>query len=95
MASENEHEEKKKLVVVGSIVQIDPECKANPMFGACMLTVTEVKDWGVQGYVQALGDLGQIGGQAYIRLGWESIEPTGGSAVWAIGVESDQEGENG
>jgi hypothetical protein len=48
------------------------------MFGACMVTVTEVKDWGIQGYVQSAG----VEGQQYIRLNTEQFEPTGGKAIW-------------
>lgn len=53
----------------------------NPMFACCMLTVTEVKPWGVQGYVQALGENGNPGGQAYYRAKWDEIELVG-HAVW-------------
>ncbi len=79
----------------GDIMQINPECEVNPMFGACLLTVSEVFDWGVQGYVQALGDLGEIGGAAYIRLGWGEFEPTGGKAVWAIANGDGEEAAGG
>lgn len=75
---------KQRAVVEGGIVQIAPDCETNPAFGGCLLIVTEIKGWGVQGYVQALGasrDAG-MGGQAYIRLKWDEIEPTGGRAVW-------------
>ena len=37
---------------VGDVVQIDPA--HDPMFGAHFLVVTEVKTWGVQGYVTPL-----------------------------------------
>lgn len=59
------------------IVQVDPSYEA---FGGCMVVVTEVKDWGVQGYVQSVA----VDGQHHIRLKWASIEPTGGRAVWAV-----------
>lgn len=51
----------------GDVVQLDPVLTANPMFRGCMLVVSEVKPWGVQGYVQGLGENGQMGGQAYYR----------------------------
>ena len=63
----------------GDIVQVNPEYE---MFGACMVVVTEVKDWGIQGYVQSAG----VEGQQYIRLKFGEIEATGGSAVWVVGV---------
>ena len=59
----------------GDIVQIKPE---KEMFGACMVTVTEVKTWGIQGYVQSAG----VEGQQYVRVKTEDFEPTGGRAVW-------------
>jgi hypothetical protein len=65
-------------IIVGEIVQIRPD---KEVFGACMVTVTEVKPWGVQGYVQSAG----VSGQQYIRLKTEDFERTGGMAVWAVG----------
>lgn len=59
----------------GNIVQVSPEKK---MFGACLVVVTEVKDWGIQGYVKNAG----VDGNTYIRLKWEDFEHTNGSAVW-------------
>jgi hypothetical protein len=62
-------------VDVGDIVQVNPELDT---FGGCMVVVSEVKSWGIQGYVQNAGQ----DGQAYIRLKTEHFEPTGGRAVW-------------
>ena len=64
-------------VDVGDIVQVNPDLE---VFGACMVVVTEVKSWGIQGYVQNAGQEGQ----AYIRLKTEDFEPTGGRAVWVV-----------
>lgn len=61
----------------GDIVQVNPE---REMFGGCMVVVTEVKPWGIQGYVQNAGQ----DGQAYIRLKHEDFEHTGGKAVWVV-----------
>lgn len=66
----------------GEIVQLNPQTCKNPMFGGCLMVVTEPKPWGAQGYVQALGEDGKIGGQAYYRASWEEMEFTGGSAPW-------------
>jgi hypothetical protein len=68
----------------GDVVQLNPETCRNPMFAACMMTITEPKSWGAQGYVQALGENGQPGGQAHYRAKWEEMEPVG-RAVWIIG----------
>ncbi len=67
----------------GAVVQLDPEKALNTMFSGCMLVVTEVKPWGVQGYVQALGTNGSQGGQAYYRAEWDEIELVG-RAVWDV-----------
>lgn len=59
----------------GDIVQVNPNVET---FGGCMVVVTEIKGWGIQGYVQSAG----IPGQQYIRLKFADIESTGGMAVW-------------
>jgi hypothetical protein len=63
---------------VGDIVQVNPEVE---VFGGCMVVVTELKPWGIQGYVQSAG----VPGQQYIRLKTKQIETTGGKAVWVVG----------
>ena len=65
------------MVREGSIVQVDPDY---PMFGGCMVVVTEVKSWGVQGYVQSAG----VPGQQYIRIRNDDYEDTKGMAVWGV-----------
>ena len=62
---------------VGDIVQVDP---SKEVFGGCMVVVTEVKSWGIQGYVQSAG----VDGQQYIRLNFDDFETTGGRAVWSV-----------
>lgn len=64
------------------IVQLSPHTCQNNMFAACLMVVTEVYGWGVQGYVQGLGANGERGGAAYYRAQWFEIEQTGGQAVW-------------
>jgi len=64
----------------GDVVQLAPTV-GNKMFGTCMMTITEPKAWGAQGYVQGLGQNGEIGGQAYYRAKWEEMELVG-RAVW-------------
>lgn len=68
-------------VEVNDIVQLDPMKTANPAFRACLMIVTEVKKWGVQGYVQVPTD---GAGQAYYRAENGTFEPTGGKAVWIV-----------
>jgi hypothetical protein len=61
---------------VRDVVQIDPA--SDERFGGCFLTVTEVHDWGVQGYVMVPG---ADGGPAEYRAEWAQIARVGG-AVW-------------
>jgi hypothetical protein len=49
-----------------------------------MVVVTEVKNWGIQGYVQSAG----VEGQQYIRLANDDFESTGGKAVWVVGEQA-------
>ena len=66
----------------GDVVQLSPDT-LNPMFAGCMMTVTEPKEWGAQGYVQALGENRKPGGAAYYRATWEHMELVG-KAVWIL-----------
>lgn len=77
----------------GDIVQLDPEKTQNKAFAACLLIVTEVKKWGVQGYVQALGTREEIGGSAYYRAEHGTFAATGGKAEWTI-ADLSTRGEN-
>ena len=65
------------MIEVGSIVQVEP---SKEVFGGCMVVVTEIKTWGIQGYVQSAG----VEGQQYIRLNFGDFEPTGGKAIWEV-----------
>jgi len=65
----------------GILVQLNPETVGNPMFAGCIMVVTEPKSFGAQGYVQALGDHGEPGGQAYYRAKWDEMEVVG-AAEW-------------
>jgi hypothetical protein len=67
-------------IKVGDIVQVNPD---KEIFGACMVVVTELKSFGIQGYVQSAG----VNGQQYIRLKFDEFESTGGKAVWVVGEQ--------
>lgn len=71
----------------GYVVQLDPRAK-NPMFGACFMTITELKPWGAVGYVQGLGANGEPGGQAYYRAEWGEMELCG-LAAWTAGEAAE------
>jgi hypothetical protein len=66
------------MIEIGDIVQVDP--MASDTFGACLVVVTEIKSWGIQGYVQSAG----VEGQQYIRLNFDQFEMTGGKSIWRI-----------
>lgn len=68
-------------IVPGDIVQIDPE--HNDLFGGCFMVVSEVKPWGVQGYVTIPKDGPR---QAYYRVPRGKFEVVG-HAVWTQGLE--------
>jgi hypothetical protein len=72
--------EEQKLKV-GAVVQLNPETVTNKMFAGCLMIVTEPKVFGALGYVQALGENEEPGGQAYYRARWEEMELVG-VAVW-------------
>jgi hypothetical protein len=57
------------------VVQLNPETIRNPMLAGCLFVVDELKSFGAQGYVQALGEDGSPGGQAYYRANWDEMEP--------------------
>lgn len=69
----------RELVKLGSVVQISPETKS--AFAGCFLLVTELKAWGVQGFIAMPKGMGSMPGQAYYRAKWEEIEYIG-QAVW-------------
>lgn len=74
---------KARALIVGDVVQLSPEA-GNPAFAGCMMVVTEPKDWGAVGYVQALGDTRDApGGQAYYRAIWDEMEYIG-NAAWVV-----------
>lgn len=67
----------------GAIVQLSPEKAKNRMFAGCFMVVTQLKSFGVQGYVQGLGSAGEPGGRAYYRANFEEFEPVMAEGVIA------------
>lgn len=67
----------------GMVVQLNPGACKNKMFGGCMMLIDEQKPFGAQGYVQSLGEKGEMGGRAYYRASWEEMEYVG-RAVWDV-----------
>lgn len=74
----------KRELKAGDLVQLNPELVGNKAFSACIMVVTDVYEWGVQGYVQSLGETREHpGGQAYIRVQWPEMELVG-EAEWVV-----------
>lgn len=74
----------KQKLETGDLVQLNPELMGNKAFAACIMIVTDVYEWGAQGYVQTLGETrDQPGGQAFIRVHWPEMELVG-RAEWMV-----------
>ena len=70
-------------VARGDVVQIVDETRKG-LLGAFVL-VTEVKSWGVQGFVHAVQSFDDAA-QIYLRLNWEQFEKVG-TAVLVSGED--------
>jgi hypothetical protein len=67
---------------IGDIVQINPDAG---MFGACLMIITEPKDWGAQGYIRVPG---KEGGNAFFRCKYENMELVG-KAEWIRVIDEE------
>ena len=76
-------------LAVGDVVQLSPE--KNGCFGGCFAQVTEVKSWGIQGFVCVPGAVHDPPGHAFIRVKWDDFAYIG-PAIWlrSTGEECDQ-----
>lgn len=82
---------KAREIRVGEIFQIHPQLAGNPMFAGCLFVAKEAKSFGAHGYVQALGENGEPGGQAYYRPRFEELVETGGTVEWMAGRAPTEE----
>jgi hypothetical protein len=69
----------------GDIYQLNPEIEC---FGAALMIVDEIKNWGVQGYIIIPGQ-----GNAWVRKKWADIEWVG-HAIWQIVDEEELSDED-
>jgi hypothetical protein len=60
---------------VGEIVQANENARN---WFRCLVVVSEIKSWGIQGFTTIPHPDRDQSGDAYIRLQWEEIERTGG-----------------
>jgi hypothetical protein len=74
---------KPRELVIGEVVQLNPETVKNKAFAGCFLIVTEPKAFGCQGYVEALGSdqVCSFLERAYYRPTWDEMEVIG-MAEW-------------
>lgn len=63
-------------IEVGSVVQINDRISRVGWVGA-FLIVTEVREWGVMGFVPMVANLDEPAGRAYLRPKWEQVEYIG------------------
>lgn len=91
-AQEGKHAPRKSVsdahgspVYVNSVVQIDPE--HDERFGGCLLVVTDVKSWGVVGFVQVPGE---DRGAAFYRCPSDAMSEIG-PAAWMRQEEPEKE----
>lgn len=66
------------------IVQVSPNY-GNSNWQGCLVVVTEVKNWGIKGYVILPGDPERPAAPAYVRIETGGFEHTGGRVEWALG----------
>ena len=71
----------------GDVVQVDPE--SDGRFAACLMIVTEVKNWGLQGYITVPGTVGGSG-TAYYRVNHDNYAKVG-PAKWLRDGDFDDE----
>ncbi|MBC8147426.1 MAG: hypothetical protein H8E98_05520 [Bacteroidetes bacterium] len=62
-------------IKINSVVQIN-ETSREGWIG-CLVQVSELKDWGIQGWVQI-----PMQGSAYIRLKWDEIDYIGEAVLY-------------
>ena len=73
-------------IAVGDVVQIDPN--HGEAFGTCFLVVTELKSWGVMGYIRVPGE---GGGGAFLRVPFNKVTRIG-FAEWVRASEIEKGG---
>lgn len=71
---------------IGSVVQLNPNLDR---FGACLMVVSEPKDFGAQGYVTIPG---RQTATVYYRAKWEDMEYVGES-TWVNSDAGQEPGE--
>lgn len=76
-------------IAVGSVVQLN-ERASDECYIGCLLIVTEVRSWGVQGFIPVPHERGKPAGHVFLRPKWEALEWVG-TAVLQPANENDDE----
>lgn len=67
-------------IIENAIVQVNE--KGQEGWIGCLVQVSEIKEWGVQGWVQI-----PASGQAYIRLKWDEVDYIGQAVMITVKEE--------
>lgn len=81
---------KDRRIKVGSVVQLNEHASSDCMVG-CLMIVTEVGAWGVQGFVSVMQGMDKPAPRAYFRPKWDAIEYVGTAVL--MPVEPEEQGE--
>lgn len=63
-------------IAVGSVVQLN-EMASDECYIGCLLIVTEIKPWGVQGFIPVPNERGKTAGHVFLRPKWQALEWVG------------------
>ena len=81
---------KDRRIKVGSVVQLNEHASSECMVG-CLMIVTEVGAWGVQGFVSVMQSMDKPAPRAYFRPKWDAIEYVGTAVL--MPDEPEEQGE--
>lgn len=73
----------------GDLVQLDPVNCRNRMLASMIMVVTDLRPWGVMGYVQMPGKDGEPGGLAFYRARFDECRWVG-KCVWMSSSIGDE-----
>lgn len=75
-------------VIPGSVVQLNERASA-PCYVGCFLLVSEVRSWGVQGFIATPHERGEPASNIWLRPAWDAIEYIGQAVMVPAAEEQD------
>lgn len=69
-----------RFVHVGDVLQIN-EHASDPCYVGCLLIVSEIKSWGVQGFIPVPSRTGVPAANVWLRPKWEALERIGAAVL--------------